>query len=272
MGIKQVQALEAGNYEALPTGTFLRGFVRNYAHAVGLDADETLALLERTHPEARAIGATRVVEPARQKMSVREPAGWLASPQMQGVAIAVVILALAAAFAYWWTYMRGAVPRVVSAAAGPSGASGSPPATAAVQPPVDAARAEPSGAPVVLPVAPGSVARNDAGLVAAGSAPMTANVKPGADPTTEAVKKPRVANATVLGFTFSGESWVEVVDAGGRILLSRRFKAGDADEVGGKPPLSVTIGNAAVTRMAVNGQEFDLAPHTRGAVARVSAR
>jgi cytoskeleton protein RodZ len=77
------------------------------------------------------------------------------------------------------------------------------------------------------------------------------------------------AGGAALGFTFSGESWVEVMDASGKKVLSRRFKAGDAEEVLGRAPFTVTIGNASSTRMAFNGREFALDPHTRGAVARV---
>jgi cytoskeleton protein RodZ len=85
-------------------------------------------------------------------------------------------------------------------------------------------------------------------------------------------KSRRVGESGVLGFTFSGESWVEVIDGSGRAILSRRFRAGDADEVSGRAPFAVVVGNAANTRMAFNGREFDLAPHTRSSVARVTIK
>ena len=59
MGLKQVTALENSDYAALPTGTFLRGFVRNYAKAVALNTNEVLALLEKTHSGAGAVKACR---------------------------------------------------------------------------------------------------------------------------------------------------------------------------------------------------------------------
>ena len=80
------------------------------------------------------------------------------------------------------------------------------------------------------------------------------------------------AGGAALGFTFSGESWVEVIDGSGKTILSRRYRAGDAEEVSGRAPFSVVIGNAKSTRMAFNGREFDLDPHTRGAVARVTVK
>lgn len=43
---KFLQALEAGDLEALPTSVQARGFLRNYARYVGLDPDEVIAELE----------------------------------------------------------------------------------------------------------------------------------------------------------------------------------------------------------------------------------
>ena len=45
MSAYQIEALENGDYARLPKGTFLRGFVRNYAKILGLHAEEALALL-----------------------------------------------------------------------------------------------------------------------------------------------------------------------------------------------------------------------------------
>src|SRR5512138_1945899 len=45
MSAYQVEALESGDYARLPQGTFLRGFVRNYAKVLGLQADAMVALL-----------------------------------------------------------------------------------------------------------------------------------------------------------------------------------------------------------------------------------
>ena len=75
-----------------------------------------------------------------------------------------------------------------------------------------------------------------------------------------------------MGFTFSGDSWVEVIDGNGKSVLARRFKGGDVEEVVGRAPFSVVVGNAQSTRMAYNGKEIDLVPHTRVSVARVTVK
>ncbi|MBL8514524.1 MAG: helix-turn-helix domain-containing protein [Betaproteobacteria bacterium] len=286
MGAKQIQALESGDYAALPTGTFLRGFVRNYAKAVGLDPATVLSSLESSHMPARAVQATPVVEPARQRMQVREATGLFASPQAQGALIALVILLLGVAVAYWWTNIRATAVRTASSSVpAPAGEGASTvrgdakteparspdvaavPADAAqpsvvANPALDAEQAKlqpPPAAPIAPPVSP---------VTAAPIPEKPAEKSKPAEPE----KKPRTAGSSVVGFTFTGDSWVEVTDANGRVVLSRKFRAGDAEEASGRGPLSIVIGNASNTRMALNGLEFDLAPHTRGAVARVNAK
>jgi cytoskeleton protein RodZ len=71
-----------------------------------------------------------------------------------------------------------------------------------------------------------------------------------------------------LKFTFKGESWVEVRDSRGRALFQQLNPAGSEAEVTAKPPFSIVVGNAGDVQMLMNGQPFNLEPHTRVAVAR----
>ena len=292
MGLKQVNALENSDYAALPTGTFLRGFVRNYAKAVGLNADEVLALLEKTHSAAAAVKASSEVVPNQQNIKVPVPGGELATPKGRALAVGVVILLLLAAGWYWWEYV---LPHRKDAGRTNVGATQS---IALPQPVVAAPPSSAADVPATPPaaVAPGAGDGSTAGISqdvpvtaamagAAGggaqtSAALTAVAPPVSTVASDTAPVPAkattapaaAAGSATLGFTFSGESWVEVVDAGGKTVLSRRFKAGDAEEVVGRAPFSVVIGNTNSTRMAYNGREFNLEPHTRGAVARVTVK
>lgn len=292
MGVKQIQALEAGDYAALPKGTFLRGFVRNYARQVSLNGDEVISLLEKTHSGASLVSATPEVEPAQQNIRVQRPGGELATPKARALGTVAFILILGAVAWYWWEFMRSGRP--VDAAAAPvaqttrvsqpvitpsapaaepvvavadSTSTANPPTVPAGDAVKTAAPASPSSAPAVAAVAGPAPAP----VAAPNPAPRspTENAAPVA---AKPVAQTAPPGSSTLGFTFSGESWVEVTDANGRILVSRRFKAGDAEEIFGRGPLSVVIGNAQATRMASNGREFDLAPHTRTSVARVTVK
>lgn len=161
--------------------------------------------------------------------------------------------------------------------------SGSAPADASAQQATQLAMMSP---PILDTVPPQVATATPGGLRSAATAATVTSLdargqpigaSPGVSPLTpqsaaDAPATPVPAGSSRVGFTFTGRSWVEVVDARGRTILSKRYEAGDADDVIGRPPLSIVVGNAQVTRMAYNGKPFDLEPHTRVTVARVTVK
>ncbi len=313
MGVRQVDALERADYASLPTGTFLRGMVRNYAKMVHVDADAAIRVLESTHTHAAvSLKDANIVVPS-QNIKLGGGRAELANPKVR-IAITFLVLALLGAAAwYWWQYVRpnlssggrpavttisadrvAAVPNVLSApeaatpsaaftpekdaeqASAPANASSSAAAIPTLQPenstpvsmpPVGAAPAAPATQRLTLPpvYAPSSTALVNP---EAANSPAKESTNLKADP--NAVARP--AGSSVLAFTFTGESWVEVVDGRGKVMVSRRFKAGENDEIVGRAPFSIVVGNAPQVKMAYNGRDFDLTPHTRVAVARVTLK
>ncbi len=269
MGGRQVDALERGDYASLPTGTFLRGFIRNYARAVSADAAKAISLLEQT--QTAPSPAPSIIPPS-QNIKLVPAGGELATPKGR-IAIGLGVLAfLALAVTYWWVYVRPTIGENVRAE---QAVEVAPPAQASAE-----------SAPVAAPASVAPVPAEPKPVPVTESTPVPVEAKPAA-PVHPAETKPTVAAASAaeakpaipvkrgagsVGFTFTGESWVEVTDADSRVLISRRFRAGEAEEATGRTPLSVVIGNAQVTRMAVNGQEFDLVPYTRVSVARVTIK
>jgi cytoskeleton protein RodZ len=179
---------------------------------------------------------------------------------------------------------------VPPAGAGPPGTytggtgSGSAPADASAQQATQLAMMSP---PILDTVPPQVATATPGGLRSATTAATVTSLdargqpigaSPGVSPLTPqsaadaAAAAPIPAGSSRVGFTFTGRSWVEVVDARGRTILSKRYEAGDADDVVGRPPLSIVVGNAQVTRMAYNGKPFDLELHTRVTVARVTVK
>ena len=75
-------------------------------------------------------------------------------------------------------------------------------------------------------------------------------------------------SGNTLKVVFKGQSWVEVRDGKGRLLLSRLNAPGTDAEVSGNPPFNVIVGNAPEVQLFYNDHEFDLEPHTKVAVAR----
>jgi len=97
-----------------------------------------------------------------------------------------------------------------------------------------------------------------------------------ASPTLVLTPPAGVANAPVpsdaiLVFTATGETWIEVRDSGGKILLQRTLQTGEKTGVGppAKGELAVIVGRANLTQVTLRGKAFDLTPVTsKDAVAR----
>jgi cytoskeleton protein RodZ len=66
------------------------------------------------------------------------------------------------------------------------------------------------------------------------------------------------------------ESWLEVKDGNGRMLIAWLAPAGSERAVRGQGPFEVVIGNAHGVRLMVDGKPVDLKPHTRRDVARLT--
>lgn len=269
LGQRQVVSLEAGDWDGLPGQTFIRGFVRNYARLVQLDPGPLMAQLDRTlerpgsnleMPESRPTEIERGVFSSsgsrRDRQVMLVGAGLLA---VAGLAYLLMPNDLSA--------MRDSVQGMldslgrkeapVEPAPAPTPASPAepvfPPGTTPqqVMNPQVLMPAEPAPAPAVKPPEP-----------AVPPAPA-AQVAPAAPPAAP------VAAAAQIRFVADKSAWVEVRDRDNKVVFSQRMAAGSEQLLAGPGPLSVVIGYAPGVRVFWHGQAIDLAPHTKGDVARL---
>jgi cytoskeleton protein RodZ len=267
MSAWQIEALESGDYARLPQGTFLRGFVRNYAKALSLDSDAMLERLAQSAPRGRTPG---IVVPSQ---NIRfDPMGErLSNPYFKAGGLAVVLIAFGFAGLYWLFFIHGKSPVAVAKkepapqnlAAAPLPAP-EPPVIAhapTLEPPrAEAAKAEP--APKVEPPKP-----EPPKVEPPKREPPKAEA-PKSEPPKAVPAKATGAAERTLKLRFKGEAWVEIKDRSGRVLLSRINPPGSEAEVSGRPPFAVVIGNAPEVQMLYENREFALEPHTKVAVAR----
>jgi cytoskeleton protein RodZ len=259
MSAYQIEALETGDFSRLPKGTFLRGFVRNYAKVLGLAPDTVLALLDEAASGAKKPGIVVPTQNIRfDPMSER-----LQSPYVKAATIAVVVVSLAFAAMYWWLFVRPTPPGGAAARKPVAEVPAPPVAPASAAKPEVAAKAAPAlEPPKVEPPKKTEALKKVADPVKAEPAKAEAARKP------EPVKIATPDAGATLKFRFKGESWVEIRDGKGRLLLSRLNAAGSEAEVSGRPPFNVVVGNAPEVQMFYNDHEFALEPHTKVAVAR----
>lgn len=255
MGIIQVEALERSDYSKLPTGTFLRGFVRSYAKLLGLDQKDLIRLLEQTHPGG---GKPGIVVPS-QNIKFTSPGEQFSTPRARAALFAILVLALALGGWYWWIFIRP--EQMAEAKTQPVKVADAEKAEPVIPAPVEPMnRGADTTAPQERP-SPGRL--NAEAKVEAKRAAELPVAKAQA-----ASRQPAATGGAMLRFAFLGDSWVEVVDGNGKALISHRYKEGEEEELDAKGPFSVVIGNTRNTRFTYNGADFDLAPHTRVSVAR----
>jgi len=75
-------------------------------------------------------------------------------------------------------------------------------------------------------------------------------------------------NPNTLKLELTAESWIEVYDALGKKLYIGLAKPGKIISLTGTLPLSVKIGNASAVSVNFNGKAFDTNKHTKAGVAR----
>jgi cytoskeleton protein RodZ len=71
-----------------------------------------------------------------------------------------------------------------------------------------------------------------------------------------------------LQISVSADSWVEIVDAAGQELEMDLLRGGSDKDYVGQPPFSILVGRAPAVRLAIDGQDVDLAAYTRNDVAQ----
>ncbi len=246
---RKLQALEAGELQRLPSGTFVRGMVRSYARLLRLDPEPLLA-------QVGAHAAPQDAERLAQRFSQPVPfSNGARRSNLTYVALSLALLAVVVIVAVQWRQERAGAPRMafVSAAQQPAepprtATDPGPPRTAAAVPPrMTVASAAPAPR-VQAPQAPSTPAK-----VAAPARPAD---------------EPAAAGQGRIVLQFDGESWVEIHSGTGKLLVAQLHATGTERVVSGVPPFAVVIGNAQQVRLTYNNKPVDLMPYVKVEVAR----
>jgi len=265
---RQVQALEEDDFQRLPGRTFARGFARNYARFIQLDPDAVLALM----PAAESAPALErpSFAAARRPMGeipVERAAKRSGAPRALVLLLVLVIVGAAA----YYQYSRQASDAQREATAAGAGTARTTPGTLATP-----SSRTTGGSTTALPnpvseSAPAPVGNTAAASEATPAAPGTDASAAPATAATTSVAAARASDASLV-LVFKGTSWAEVKDATGRVILQMTGGAGMTQTVSGAPPLELSLGNAPEVAVTFRGQTLDLAPYTRGVVARVGLK
>lgn len=278
---RQVEAIEADNFAALPGMAIARGFVRSYAKLVRIDAEPLLAAMAPAvapMPQARQINQTYVAKsPTGDRLSFGERSTkasktlWI----VMGVIAAGVAIAAAMQFGTGRDTANDGETAAPEAAATSEPTEGQDGRTVEVLPapelPAESAPVPDAAPSSSLPASPAS----PSGVQAAPSAnaqPMAAGTsmvpaKPEPDATASAVDE-----KNVLVLRMREQSWVEIKRNDGAVIASRIFDAGAVEAVPLKGEMLVVVGNASGVDASLRGEALDLQAKARANVARINVK
>jgi cytoskeletal protein RodZ len=217
ISVRFLDAIEKNQFEKLPGGIFLRGFIRSYAIQVGLDPDATVAQFLADEPAFR-----EETEDGPVRSGDGPGMGVLV---VAGLALVALTLGLIYVFAPDWLGLR-------SAAFGPS--ADAPPAVIA-----EAGATDTEATP--LASAPAQA------LPAATTTPPPAAPPASAAPSTS--QSPKAPLRLVIAP--SDRCWVQVA-ADGQVRVAREFAAGERMTIDAAESLRITAGNAGAFAYELN--------------------
>lgn len=267
---KQIEAIEADNFAILPEPTIVRGFIRNYAKQLKINAEPLLdaynVLVPSNAPHEFTIKPTSNMKVTSYDKPKAGRYIWAGLTLLVGLG----------AWLFYQNYVEKPSPIKPTASV-----NSIEPLPEVALPPAERASAPQAVTPLSLPPADAdatatadaanqalSANTNASNASSANASPVSASTLPSIAPVEPPVAPP--ANGTAkLEFNANQETWVSVVDATGKEIFNKTIFAGSRESVDITPPVNVVVGNAGATSMSMNGKSIDLAPHSRQNVAHI---
>lgn len=284
--VKKLEALEADRLEDLPDAVFVRALASSVCRALKISPKPVLEKLPQLN--------TRVLDQAENGMNVAfrtradGPAPSALAHLNRPVVLGVMALLLAAIVLMLLPdFSARSTSSAAASGASVNGASAAANNAAGVSmgssltieaTPVPGATATMAAAMV----SPSQVTNESATMPTLSVTPALSTPSVSSPTLTISTPTPSGAPATpppadsVVTFTATGETWIEVKDAGGKVILQRTLQAGEKTGAGpstGRMPFSIIVGRANLTQVSVRDQAFDLAAvSSKDAVARFQVK
>lgn len=309
LSLKQIDALETNAFDLLPDAMITRGFIRNYARFLDVDAEPLLASHRARVPD-KSLNTLKVQSSMNQVVLTKESQPWL-----KYILASILVLLFLLSWFFYMDYMPKPAKKVVAVAtdtaapatapvtislpeialpaaertpeandavvgtelATPSASAG---ASAAVAAPTVAAVATPSGAADSNTLKANAELAKQAPSVSPAQLPIP---QPAAAPVSKIASKPVAivtqgdANNAVppaatrkVSMSFSEQTWVSVTNKSGKVIFEKMQAAGSAGDFDGEPPFNMVIGNAKATKLMYLGKPVDLVPSTKSNVVHIT--
>lgn len=273
--VAKLEALEADNFSALPDMVFVRALASSVCRTLKIDPQAVLALLPQGEGPRLSAGDVGLNAPVKG-FAGRSSAAPFKGAGTRSFVWAVGLLLIGAALMMFLP--RGLDADLSALLKQPETTTKIPMPTGNVAQEISVAvgaeQRVPSAAPAPAPAAaagvgvelPAGESIKPAGIA---SHPI---VLPSVEASAPSSAPAADAPSGVLAFKARSESWIQVRDAAGALVLQRNLAPNELVSVSGVLPLAVVIGRADATEVFVRGKPYDIGPVSRENVARFEVK
>ena len=244
-----LRAIETGQTSEVPS-VYLRGYIRNYARFLGLDPknlDQHMEHVKGSEPDVRSVFEVNT--------NRRDSDRWLKATSYFAASALIATLA--------WQFTHEAVrfsqgdSRLTSGTSAPAQATANEGLTES---------ARPANRHLNASIASIEMLKQRNEGAAESPAEQAWAAIDGDDQDSAGLS----SGLQVLQISTSADTWIEILAADGSQIEMDLVRAGESREYSGESPFRVLLGRASAVELRLDGQEVDLAPHTRGNVARMT--
>lgn len=236
-----LHALEADDYDRLPAAVYIKGYIRRYCDIVDIPSQPVLACFESHYREVygkpKPLPKTKPAMVSQPVIKPRRKSGF----GITSLALVLLLICIAVA-AYVFANSRDAwMPGLDK----------------------DTVDGQSSG-PVGEEAGDAPRAKTRVSLMPVSSAMAGAGEEP------ESLADEAVRDPGRIHLAFSADSWLEIVDAEGRLLAVDLQRAGSELDVSGTPPFDITIGYGPAASVTYMGEPVVIEPSTQTFVAKLT--
>ena len=265
LSVQQVRALESESTAELPEPVYVRAFIRGVASVLGLEPDPLVADYTARYGAA-SVGVLPDHDPAKE--TVVRASGRRTGLKAAVVAIAAVLVCAAGWYA-WSSMSDGAETQPTAetpAAEAPESAEAAPaPEQAAAD---QAAQEKAAAEQAAAEKAAAEKAAAEKAAAEKAAAEKAAAEKAAAEKARAQSQAAAATGERRVTLSTSGACWVQILLPNGRSFFAKEMAEGGSETLNVPVGARVTVGNASVMTLTVDGRPYELTKSTRNGICR----
>ncbi len=272
---QSVKNIEADNYKDIPIA-FYKGYIKNYAHLLGLNPDKTHEAL-CNYLSSQGVDADCTLAPAYKDERIIKKKSRQLSTFFTKLISFLIVLAIVYSIYYllieksYWNKFIASFDKEASQQEQPLNNDADENEGELIPIENTSSRTTVNN---TLPLSNDNLSDTSGELILENS---ENNIEPSLDgrsanlieeAPSESTTQSLASSSDGLTLNFSGDCWVQVVDATGRVLISGTKSNGHVSQVAGQAPYQLTIGKVSSVAIEYLGEPVDLSAYSDRRIAK----